>query len=197
MKLTHRDDVLCWSRFDDERDLDFHSYLWQRPDGNVVIDPLPMSAHDQEQVQALGGIAAIVITNSDHVRDTVALKERTGAEVLGPSAEAAAFPIDVDRWLVDGDQPLPGLRVLEMTGSKTPGELALILEDHTLIPGDLVRCHRGGRLTLLPAAKLRDAAAARASVERLMQHPIEAVLCTDGWPLFAGGHDALAAALGT
>jgi len=82
-----------------------------------------------------------------------------------------------------------GLRVFELAGSKTPGELALILEHSTLITGDLVRSHVGGKLNLLPADKLTDAAAARGSLARLVreQPRLDCVLVGDGWPLFTDG----------
>ena len=192
MKRLHRPDLYGWSRFDDSRNLDFHSVLWVRDGGNVAIDPLPMTAHDQRHLDDLGGLATIVITNSDHIRDAAALAERTGATLCGPAGERDFMPLACDRWLADGDEVVAGLIALALDGSKTAGELALVLEGTTLITGDLVRAHQGGRLATLPAAKLGDAAAARASLARLAELPaIEAVLVGDGWPVFRDGDRAL------
>ena len=69
MKQLHRKDLFGWSEFNRERNLDFHSVLWVRDGGNVLIDPLPMSEHDHSHLQSLGGVGFIVITNSDHCRD--------------------------------------------------------------------------------------------------------------------------------
>ena len=70
---------------------------------------------------------------------------------------------------------------------------ALLIGNHTLITGDLVRAHRGGSLMMLPADKLNDVAAARASVAALAEHSgLEAVLVGDGWPVFRDGHARLA-----
>ena len=67
-----------------------------------------------------------------------------------------------------------------------------MIDGSTLVTGDLVRAHEGGRLTTLPAPKLRDAALAAASVRRLAALPgIDAVLVGDGWPIFRGAGDAL------
>jgi hypothetical protein len=89
--------------------------------------------------------------------------------------------------------------VIELYGSKTPGELALLLEETTLITGDLVRAHRAGSLMILPEAKLQDRSAAVASVQRLAHlNTVEAILVGDGWSLFRDGHaqlQELAAAL--
>lgn len=192
MKRLHRSDLYGWSRFDDSRNIDFNSVLWVRDDGNVVVDPLPMSDHDRAHLDALGGAAFIVITNSDHVRDAAALAAATGAVVCGPAGERATMPLACARWVDDGDEVVPGMRALALEGSKTPGELALLIGAHTLITGDLVRAHEGGRLCLLPAPKLTDADAARRSVERLAAlAEVEAVLVGDGWPIFRDGARAL------
>jgi len=74
MKQLHRKDLFGWSEFNKERNLDFHSVLWVRDGGNVLIDPLPMSEHDHSHLQRLGGVNFIVITNSDHCRDAEILQ---------------------------------------------------------------------------------------------------------------------------
>jgi len=192
VKRLHRPDLYAWSAFDESRNLDFHSVLWVRPDGNVAIDPLPLSPHDRKHLDTLGGVALVVVTNSDHTRDAEALARACNARLAGPRAEREAFPFVCDLWLGDGDEPMPGLRALALEGSKTPGELALLLDGTTLVTGDLVRAHEGGRLTTLPQPKLRDVAAAARSVQRLAALPdIEAVLVGDGWPIFRGAGDAL------
>lgn len=192
MKTLHRPELLCWSRFDEARNIDFHSVLWVREGGNVVIDPLPLSAHDEAHLKELGGAALVVITNSDHVRDAVRVAEITGARLAGPRAERETFPVPCQLWLGEGDEPVPGLKVVVLEGSKTPGELALLIGNHTLVTGDLVRSHAGGRLALLPDERLSDRARAVDSVRHLLDYTeIDAVLTGDGWPIFRSGHRRL------
>ena len=112
MKRLHRPNLFGWSVFDEDRDIDFHSTVWVRPEGNVVIDPLPLSDHDEAHLRELGGAAWIVITNSDHVRDSVRLAEKTGAQLMGPLQEAKNFPLECTRWLTDGDEVVPGMHAL-------------------------------------------------------------------------------------
>lgn len=193
MKRLHRADLFSWSVFDESRDIDFHSVLWRRAQGNVIIDPLPMSEHDQAHLASLGEVKWIVITNSDHVRDVANLADRTGAGIMGPRRESADFPLRCQHWLADEVEVVPGLLTLELEGSKTPGELALVLEDTTLITGDLVRCHQAGQLCLLPSEKLGNRDQAIESVHRLSFLPdVETVLVGDGWPVFRDGKRALA-----
>jgi hypothetical protein len=185
MKRLHRPDIFGWSEFNEDRNIDFHSVVWVRPEGNVVIDPLALSEHDEAHLRELGGVAWIVLTNSDHVRDSRKLAEETGAQLVGPFQEAGHFPLECARWLTDGDEVVPGMTALELEGSKTPGELALLLEGTTLITGDLVRAHVGGALCLLPEKKLSDRRKAIASVHRLTLLPeVGALLPGDGWPVF-------------
>ncbi|MDO9104553.1 MAG: MBL fold metallo-hydrolase [Methylovulum sp.] len=192
MKQLHRKDLFGWSVFNEERNIDFHSVLWVRDEGNVLIDPLPMSEHDHHHLQRLGGVRFIVVTNSDHCRDAGHVAHTTGAMLYGPAAEEDSFPLYCDRWLYDGDEVVPGLQTYVLNGSKTPGELALLLEHSTLITGDLIRSHVGGELCLLPDAKLSDRKQAVQSVKRLAHITnIQAVLTGDGWPIFNHGSEAL------
>ena len=192
MKTLHRPDFFGWSVFDTSRNLDFNSVLWTGAPGGVAVDPLPLSAHDEAHLYALGGATTVIVTNSDHARDARRFAELTSARILGPRAERAAFPLPCDGFLGEGDEPVPGVRVLELSGSKTEGELALLLGGTTLVTGDLIRAHGGGRLDLLPDAKLADRALAIASVKRLSELPsVDAVLVGDGWPVFRDGKRAL------
>ena len=188
MKSLHRPDLYSWSCFDTERNVDFNSIAWIRPEGNILIDPMPISDHDLAHLNALGGAAWIIITNSDHIRAAADLAKITGAKIAGPAAEKENFPITCDRWLPDGEEIIPRLKVIELNGSKTPGELALLLEGTTLITGDLIRAHKAGSLMILPDAKLKNRQEAVASVCSLAAiDGIEAVLVGDGWPVFRDG----------
>ncbi|GFO74967.1 hypothetical protein BPLS_P1922 [Bathymodiolus platifrons methanotrophic gill symbiont] len=192
MKQLHRKDLFGWSEFNQERNLDFHSVLWVREQGNVLIDPLALSDHDLEHLQALGGANIIVITNSDHCRDAENIAAQTGAKIVGPVGEQATFPIVCYCWLADNEEIVPGLIAYQLEGSKTPGELALVLENSTLITGDLIRSHLTGELCLLPNAKLTDLALAQKSAARLANlSAIDTVLTGDGWPVFKQGSAAL------
>jgi hypothetical protein len=189
MKRLHRPDLFAWSLYDPAQQVDFNGFVWKREGGNVVIDPVPLADHDWKHLAELGGAAQIVITNSSHVRAAREVAGRTGAALLGPAGERDAFPVPCGRWVVEGDEPVSGLVVRELHGSKTDGELALVLEDTTAMFGDLVRAHHAGALMLLRREKLRDPARALESLRLLRRlHPrIEHVLVGDGWCAFRNG----------
>lgn len=193
MKSLHRTDLFAWSAYQPQHRLDFNGFLWTRPGANVLVDPLPLGPGDAEHLAELGGVATIVLTNSAHVRGARELAAASGARLLGPRGEREGFPLRCDGWLGDGDEPLPGLVVRELHGSKTPGELALVLDGTTAIFGDLVRGHAADALVLLPDPKLRDIRQAVESVRRVRAlHPAVAhVLVGDGWCAFRRGGELL------
>ena len=196
MKQLHRPDLFGWSSFDESRNVDFNGTAWIRADGNVIIDPMPMSEHDKAHLQALGGAEWVVVTNSDHIRSAQEVASHFGACIAGPVGEQHVWPWSCDAWLGDGDVLVDGLTAHTVNGSKTPGELVLQLESHTLVTGDLIRAHKGGSLMLLPDPKLANKDAALASAQKLADLGADAVIVGDGWHLFSGGVAALRALAG-
>lgn len=197
MKRLHRPDLFTWSAYQEQHRIDFNSFLWVREGGNVLVDPLPLGRDDAKHLAELGGAAFILLTNSSHVRGAREIAAATGARLLAPCAEREAFPVPCERWLAEGEEPFPGLRVHELEGSKTPGELALVLGTTALF-GDLVRAHAADALMFLPEAKLRDARRAVESVRRVRAlHPgVQHVLVGDGWCAFRHGGELLDELLG-
>jgi len=193
MKSLHRPDLFSWSSFDEPRNVDFTGHLLVIPDGpNVAFDPMPLSEHDAEQVDRLGGVDWILITNADHVRDAAAIADRWDAKVAAPASERhrpefAGLPVAL--WLSPDEGLTFGVHCLGMRGSKTPGELAFVLPGgDTVLCGDLIRGQRAGSLNLLPDPKLADKAAAVASVAALAERgDLVAVLVGDGQSIFRDG----------
>jgi hypothetical protein len=194
MKQLHKPNLFGWSAFDETRNVDFNTTVWVRDEGNIVIDPMPLSAHDHAHLESLGGVAWIVMTNSDHIRSAVEIAALFGAKLAGPAGERESWPFHCDAWLADGDELVEGLTAFTCEGSKTPGELVLRIGDDTLVTGDLIRAHKGGSLMTLPHAKLTNPIAANQSVARLADlTAVDAVLVGDGWHLFSGAGAALRA----
>jgi len=79
----NRDDLFSWSVFAEKLNVDFSGFAWIRKEGNVLIDPVAMSEHDAAHLASLGGAAWIVVTNSDHIRDTV--RSRPSSERRSPA----------------------------------------------------------------------------------------------------------------
>ena len=193
MKTLHKSNLYCWSQFDEERNIDFHSYFWVRDKGNIAFDPLPLTDHDKKHLSSLGGVKIIIISNSDHIRNAEELADETGAQIWAPEAEKGDFPIKCSKWLGESKSLVDGLDIYCLSGSKTAGELAFVIDNDTLITGDLIRAHSGGTLCMLPRGKLKDVDRAIDSVKRLAAiGGINAILPGDGWPVFRYGEKVLA-----
>ena len=128
-----------WSRWQPDRGLPFNSHLFVAPSGNVAVDPVALESGDAEHIAALGGVGEVVITNRDHVRDALALRERFGARIVTSQREAPLLGVPVDRALADGEEVFEGAYAVVLDSQKTPGEFALHLrKQNALLVGDAV-----------------------------------------------------------
>lgn len=184
--------VWMWSAWQPDRGMCFNSYLLAGEDGCVAIDPLPLDEASVAQVESLGGIRRIVLTNRDHARASAQLRERFGARILAPAAEAALFDVPIDETFEPGREVVPGVVAIPLPNGKTPGEAALYLRAHrAAIVGDALIGAPAGSLSLLPEQKLRDAAALTLDLRELWALQLQALLLCDGQPLFTGADDAI------
>ncbi len=203
MKSTILEGIHYWSSFQSDRGIDFNGFFWERPGGNVLIDPMPLDAGQLKAVQEAGGARWILITNFDHLRAGPELKEALGAEILAPAAERDAFTKHgelVDHWF-EGADDLPGelgreISVHSLPGGKSPGEVALYLEGpRALLFGDVVRSHVSGALRLLPDPKISDRAALVEALQPLRKHAAQSILLGDGDSFWRDGAACFAALL--
>ena len=110
---------------------------------NVLID-LSLNEHDENHLEA--SERHIIITNSD-CRDSERILLFTGAKMLGTFGEKKMpfYCDDLERREII----LNNIEVFCIEGSKTPGELAILIDKTTLVTGDIIRSHEGGRLCML------------------------------------------------
>lgn len=192
MKRLMIEDIYSWSVFSDARQIDFNGHLWVREDGNIAIDPVAMCASDRSQLEQLGGVKYIVLTNRDHEREAAAFQEWTGAEVIVPEADVDEMDIKPARTVGDGDTIVPGLRAIHLPYGKSPGEIALhFTEKGTVLFGDIVAGEPMGRLSLLADDKLEDAPKAAMQLRKVLALRFNTVLVGDGHSLFKDGRQEL------
>ncbi len=192
MKQLMFEDLYTWSIFSEMRQLDFNGHLWVRPEGNVLIDPVPMSAADLEQFDALGGAGWVVITNQDHEREAAFFQERTSARVVAHEEDAGALSTAVDQKVADGDEIVAGLRAIHLRHGKSPGELALYWpQKKAVFAGDLVVGAPMGRFTLLMDEKLKDPPRAALELRKLLELDFDALLVGDGHSIFQDARQRL------
>lgn len=183
--------VFRWSWFSEPHGYDFNGTLFLHERGNVCVDPPPADEPVLRELEERG-VAVVVVTNRDHVRETEAVRARTGASVAMHPLEAreARESVGLDETLDVGARIGP-FQVLGARG-KTSGEIALFEpERHVLVVGDCVIGKPPGALSLLPEEKLADAPELRRSVRAFLELEIEAILVGDGVPILKEGHTAL------
>ncbi|MFL5309844.1 MAG: hypothetical protein ACJ79H_05250 [Myxococcales bacterium] len=184
--------VLTWPWFSERQGYDFNGYLLRLPGGNLCVDPVEMPREVLEEI-AEGGVQRIVLTNRNHFRASMKVKERTGAPIAIHPADAAfarAKGTAVDEELRPG-QRLGPVEVVAAPG-KSPGELALYWpERRALLVGDACVGKPPGSCGLLPDAVIEDKPRLLDSLRTLAQLDFDALLLADGAPIVSGGRAAL------
>lgn len=199
MKSTRIRGLYYWSRYQADRRIDFNGFYLADPSGGVLVDPMPLSPEELNELRDLGGARRIVVTNADHLRAAEELKEECGARLVAPECERDRLEgVAVDDWFTDADGLGPGLserwEVHWLRGGKRPLEAAIHVPAQGLwIFGDAVRSHESGRLRLLPDPKIADRSELEASIKALAGRDVQAVLLGDGDCIFNGAREALEA----
>ena len=109
------------------------SYLIRRPEGNVLMDSPRAAEPLMKNLEALGGVAMLVLSHQDDVADHAAYHARFGCERIMHRAEGMT---GVER-LVDGDAPIQLAEDLLLipTPGHTAGSVCLLYRDF-LFTGD-------------------------------------------------------------
>ena len=169
----------AWTPADgDEWDPDVGCVYAEIDGGIVLVDPQVPDDHEgfwrelDRDVERLG-IPLVLTTNNDHTRSAAETVERYG--VVGEAGSGVtAFP------------------------TAYHGEIVYWLEPYAaIVPGDVLLGANGGGVRVLPDSWLdgADREAVWASLQPLLELPIELILVSHGAPVLADGHAALAQAL--
>jgi glyoxylase-like metal-dependent hydrolase (beta-lactamase superfamily II) len=188
------DGVYEWSWFSTEKQMDFNGHLVLDGSERVMIDPPPLADADRADLERLGRVTAIVLTNRDHVREIAACRHTYGATLFVPAADAPLIDVPADRVYDDGDRLPGGLAAIWVPDAKSPGESALWWpRGKVLIVGDAVIGHPAGALRLLPDERFADVRKARHGLHVLLEerYEFDAVLVGDGVSIPVGGREAL------
>lgn len=187
--------IAMWSVWQPERNLFFNSYFIETPEGNLVVDPLPLCAADAQEIDARGGVRWIAVTNRDHERDSAELRERFGAAVAAAAPDAHELSVRVDHIVQDNDI-FATARVLALDGLKTAGEFALAFRDRrTIVVGDALWGDPAGSVGLMPDEKLADPSRAVLSLRKLRARNPLHLLVGDGTPIFGRAFEAISVCL--
>jgi glyoxylase-like metal-dependent hydrolase (beta-lactamase superfamily II) len=184
--------VFTWSSFSPPHGYDFNGYFLALPGGNLCIDPADAPPEALAEL-ARRGVARILLSNRNHVRDANRVRSRTGARAAIHPADAAyarGQGAEIDDELQVGEHIGP-LVVVGVAG-KSPGEVAFHWPARRiLIVGDAVVGNPPGQCALLRDKVMDDPAQLRASVRRLLELDFDTLLVGDGAPILVGAKDRL------
>ena len=188
-------DVYIWSVFSEEKKLNFNGYfiLTQHPlFGNVVIDPPMVSDLDLAQMETLGSVQHILITNRNHIRWSRELREKFDAEIRMNSADAQSEDLISDHNFGDGDILAGFLKTVVIPDNKSPGETGLYWEEKKILfLGDALIGKPSGDVCLLPPEKYADIEKAKAGIRVLDDLKFDSLLMGDGDPILTGCKKAI------
>lgn len=184
--------IFTWPWFSAPHGYDFNGYWLAVPDGNLCIDPVDAPPEVVAEL-ARRGVARILLTNRNHVRDANRVRSRTGARTaIHPSdaAYARGQGAELDDELNVGEQIGP-LTVVSVAG-KSPGEVAFHWPARRiLITGDAVIGNPAGQCGILREKVMDDPAQLRSSVRRLLDLDFDTLLVGDGAPILTDAKQRL------
>jgi glyoxylase-like metal-dependent hydrolase (beta-lactamase superfamily II) len=190
--------ILMWSWFSEPHGYDFNGHLFELATGNLCIDPVDAPAEVVAEL-ARRGVARILLTNRNHVRDSDRVRSRTGARTAIHPADAAyarGQEAEIDDEIQVGERIGP-LMVVGMPG-KSPGEVAFHWsERRILIVGDAVVGNPPGKCMLLRDKVMDDPPRLRESVRRALELDFDTLLVGDGAPILSGAKERLRALVDT
>jgi glyoxylase-like metal-dependent hydrolase (beta-lactamase superfamily II) len=185
--------IHTWSWFSEDKGYNFNGHFVRHAEGNLAIDPVEVPKPVMKALVSRG-VSRILLTNRNHSRDSMALKEATGAKILIHAGDAAAA--GAEGALIEGDL-VHGARIGPFTvvpaAGKSSGEIALHWpERRILVVGDVCVGNPPGEVSLLPDRVMDDPGELRRSLRRIVAEvDFDTLLVGDGASLLKGAKAAV------
>jgi glyoxylase-like metal-dependent hydrolase (beta-lactamase superfamily II) len=137
-----------WHTYDQKIKAELFSTALVAGNELTVIDPIALPLAHQRELESLGPVARIVITNANHARDAATFAHFYSAPIFAPAELSAQLP---HSHSLQDAHAIGRLRVIQIEGA-ADGEFALYHPDDagTLIVGDALINFDPHGFTLLP-----------------------------------------------
>jgi len=157
----------------------------------AVVDPIALPAPHRNQLNSLGRVAIIVVTNANHLRDTVNFSR--SASIFAPSELNAEL---TDYYALSDGLQLGPFRAIKIDGA-ADGEFALYHPDDggTLIVGDALINFEPHGFDLLPQKYCTNQKLMVRSLRRLLGLDFNRVFFAHGIPIVTRARERLASLL--
>ena len=179
----------------------WNSFLVQ-DEGNSVralIDPLPLSANQIQQIDALGGPTHLMLTCAYHERSLIEFKRKWDCQVLVHEHQVDEVEFTFDDMFADRDMLWDLLEVVRVPNVRHREEVCFYLKNHkgALIIGDLLSGGRkdsgipDGKVGFNAPEYLVDLDKARLSLSMLLHFEFDLICFGHGSPVVCGAKEVL------
>jgi glyoxylase-like metal-dependent hydrolase (beta-lactamase superfamily II) len=155
----------------------------------TIIDPIALPSAHQTELESLGRVARIVITNANHARDAATFAHCYSAPIFAPPELSAELP---NSHRLQDAHAIGRLRVIRIEGA-AEGEFALYHPDDagTLIVGDALINFDPHGFTLLPRKYCADQKQMTRSLRKLLDLDFARIFFAHGNPIMIRARERL------
>jgi glyoxylase-like metal-dependent hydrolase (beta-lactamase superfamily II) len=155
----------------------------------TVIDPIALPPAHHKELESLGPVVRIVITNANHARDAVAFAQSHSAPIFAPPELRVEVPLSHS---LQDDLAIGALRVIRIEGA-ADGEFALYHPDDagTLIVGDALINFDPHGFSLLPRKYCSNRKQMIRSLRKLLDLDFARIFFAHGNPIMVRARERL------
>jgi hypothetical protein len=185
--------LAVWYTYDPTVKADLFSTAFAARNELTVVDPIALPAPHRTELDSLGRVATIVVTNANHLRDTLNFARTDSPSIFAPSELNAE--LTHHHALSDGLQVGP-FRAIKIDGA-AQGEFALYHPDDggTLIVGDALINFEPHGFDLLPQKYCTNHKRMIRSLRRLLDFDFNRLFFAHGNPIVTRARERLASLL--
>jgi len=182
-----------WYSYDPTVKADLFSTAFAARNELTVVDPIALPVPHRTELDSLGRVATIVVTNANHLRDTLNFSRNDSPSIFAPSELNAE--LTHHHALSDGLQVGP-FRAIKIDGA-AEGEFALYHPDDggTLIVGDALINFEPHGFDLLPQKYCTNHKRMIRSLRRLLDFDFNRLFFAHGNPIVTRARERLASLL--
>jgi hypothetical protein len=178
-----------WHTYDPKVKVELFSTALAAGNGLTIFDPIALPPAHRADLQSLGRVAGVVITNANHPRDAATFAHSYSAPIFAPPELRGELPHSHN--LHDG-LALGPLRVIRIEGA-ADGEFALYHPDDggTLIMGDALINLGPHGFTLLPRKYCTNQKQMVRSLRKLLDLDFSRIFFAHGNPIMVRAREQL------
>ena len=186
--------IYTWSVYSKEKRLNFNGYFIYSNNlalPNIVIDPPFINNSDLKQIDSLGAVQHIIITNRNHIRWSIELKEKYNAKISINFSDENKQNRVADNYFYNDELLFNFLKTIVIPDNKSPGETALYWQERQILfLGDALIGKPSGQVSLLPPDKYINIEKAKKGIHVLDKLNFESILLADGDPILSNAKEA-------